>query len=74
MDEKPRYWFGPKMWGFGYRHPLNWRGWVAYAAWSTLWLAAAPVMRSRQHPFFDLVFFFGMIGVLLGICKWKGEP
>ena len=74
MNDSPRYWFGPKLYGWGYRHPLNWQGWVAYAVWTALFLAPAPIMQTRQHPFFDLGYFFGMLGVLLGMCKWKGVP
>jgi len=74
MDEKPRYWFGPKLHGWGWRPPLNWRGWVAYMAWLTVWLATSPFMSARQHPLQSLAFVFGMLGVLLGMCKWKGEP
>jgi hypothetical protein len=73
MDEMPRYWFGPKLYGWGYRPPLNWQGWVAYAVWLTVWLAATPFMRVRQHPLQGLALFFGLIAVLLGMCRWKGE-
>ena len=60
--------------GIRFAWPLNWQGWVAYAVWLTVWLAATPFVRARQHPFQSLAFFFGMIAVLLGMCKWKGEP
>jgi hypothetical protein len=73
MDDTPRYWFGAKV-GLGYRPPLNWRGWVAYAVWMIVWLAATPFINSREHPFQSLGFFFGWIVVLLGVTKWKGEP
>jgi len=58
MDDKPRYWFGAKLYGWGYRPPLNWQGWVAYAVWLTVWLAATPFVRGgnilfRASPFFS---------------------
>jgi hypothetical protein len=31
-------------------------------------------MRSLQHPFQSLGYFFGMLAVLLVMCEWKGEP
>jgi len=40
----------------------------------TVWLAATPFMKSREHPLQSLGFFFGWIAVLLGMTKWKGEP
>lgn len=73
MDDTPRYWFGAKV-GWGYRPPLNWRGWAAYAGWTTVWLAATPFVNSQEHPLKSLGFFFGWILVLLGVIKWKGEP
>ena len=69
----PRYWFGAKV-GFGYRPPNNWRGWVAYAIWTAVWLAATPFMISREHPIQGLGFFLGWMLVLFGMAKWKGEP
>jgi hypothetical protein len=74
MGDMPRYWFGPKQYGWGPRPPLNRQGWVAYAVWFTVWLAGFPFMRSQQHPFQSLAFFCGMLAVLLGMCEWKGEP
>ena len=73
MDDMPRYWFGPKI-GFGYRPPLNWQGWAAYAAWMAVWLTATPFINSQAHPFQSLGFLFGWIAVLLGVTRWKGEP
>ena len=73
MDDRSRYWFGTKI-GLGYRPPLNWRGWAAYAVWMTVWLAATPFINSHEHPLPSLGFFFGWIAVLLGVIKWKCEP
>jgi hypothetical protein len=73
MDDRSRYWFGAKV-GLGYRPPLSWRGWVAYAVWMTAWLAATPFINAQEHPLQSLGFFFGWIAVLLGVIKWKGEP
>jgi hypothetical protein len=73
MNDRPRYWFGAKV-GFGYRPPLNWRGWVTYAGCTAVWLAAIPSMNSREHPIWSLGFFLGWIVVLFGVTKWKGEP
>jgi hypothetical protein len=74
MEDKPQYWFGAKIGFFGYRPPLGWRGWMAIAVWMTVWLAAIPFMKSREHPFSSLGFLFGWLAVLLGLEKWKGEP
>jgi hypothetical protein len=49
MDDRPQYWFGAKV-GLGYRPPPSWRGWVAYAVWKTVWLAATPLINSQEHP------------------------
>jgi len=75
-SDKPRYWFGAKLYGWSYRPLLNWQGCVSYAVWLTVWVAAAQFVRKGQlqHPFQTFAFFFGMIAVLLGILKWKGEP
>ncbi|MGA8706826.1 MAG: hypothetical protein WB646_07525 [Steroidobacteraceae bacterium] len=74
MDDMPRYWFGPKQYGWGPRSALNWQGWTAYGIWLAVWIAGFPFMRSLQHPFKSLAYFFGMIVVLYGMCRWKGEP
>lgn len=74
MDDMPKHWFGPRQWGWGPRQALNWQGRVAYGVWVTLWFAGFPFMRSYEHPFSSLGYFFGMLAVLHVMCWWKGEP
>jgi len=73
-DTPPRYWFSAKRYGLGWRTPLTWEGWVVDLLWIAAMLAAAPWMRTRQHPGRQLAFLFGVIALFVAIRHWKGEP
>ena len=72
--DKPRYWFAAKRYGWGWGLPLTWEGWVVFAVWLGIFLAAIPMWRSPRHVFEHALFVVVMVAALLGVCYWKGEP
>lgn len=76
MAERDRkYWFPAKRYGCGWGLPVTWQGWFVTIAWSLAVLALCYVtMFVRPRPW---LFFPGMavlVGVLILICRAKGEP
>ena len=69
-----RYWFRAKRYGWGWGMPLTWEGWVVLVVWLGLFLATAVSLRSRLHTGEGILYLFGMVVALFGVCYWKGEP
>jgi hypothetical protein len=72
--DKPRYWFAAKRYGWGWGPPLTWEGWVVFAVWLGIFLAAIPSLRSPGQVFERALFVIAMVAALFGVCYWKGEP
>ena len=72
--ENPRSWFPAKTYGWGWAPPSTWQGWVVLLEYLIL-LPLAVVAFPPEHamPGF-LASVFGLTGVLIAICWWKGEP
>jgi hypothetical protein len=72
-DDKKRYWFPAKRYGWGWGSPVKWQGKAVVAVWfavfapTTLWLAVYSL------PLFCL-FITIMPVTLIAICYLKGEP
>jgi len=74
MNDPPAYWFGPKLYIWGYRPPLNWRGRLTYIVWTIIWFVACPFMGSMDHPGESTCLAIVLVAGLSTVCRWKGEP
>lgn len=76
MSHPPRYWYSAPQFGFGYRQPLTWEGWVVDLSVCALFAAAGLWIRRhpQAHPLLQLGCFFGVLGAALIVHRWKGEP
>lgn len=77
MNDKHQYWFPAKRYGWGWGLPTAWQGWVVFLVWIAVFAAlavAVPSLSLRYHPVEHALFVVGMIGLLVLICYWKGEP
>ncbi|MCC5829989.1 MAG: hypothetical protein JJU36_11130 [Phycisphaeraceae bacterium] len=71
-DPKPRYWFVPKTWGWGWQ-PATWEGWVTVLIWVLVVIPLGAVIAVVDIVWF-LVFMAAMVAVLLAICRYKSGP
>ena len=72
--DKTRYWFPAKTYGWGWGLPSTWQGWLVMLAYLILLpLAVVACPPDRNMPGF-IASVFGLSGVLIAICWWKGEP
>jgi hypothetical protein len=74
MDQGPRYWFAAKRYGWGWGLPRTWEGWVVYVGWFVALFGGIAALGIRKMPVPHLIFVLIMVGLLLAICYWKGEP
>ncbi|HYM16703.1 MAG TPA: hypothetical protein VEZ14_14205 [Dehalococcoidia bacterium] len=78
MDERPRYWFRARRYGYGWT-PNTWQGWVIMAAWAVLFVGlvtASTALASRGAGSIALTIGGAVVltVALLAICRAKGEP
>jgi len=66
------YWFPAKPSGLGWGPPTKWQGWAFLFGWILLLVAGTRSVGSARLP--SLVFFGGMLAVLLLVISFKGEP
>lgn len=73
MNDRPRYWFPAKRYGWGWGLPSMWQGWVVLGAF-----VVSLVMSARRLLPHDPV-RFAVVAIItatlfVGICYVKGEP
>ena len=74
MDGRERvYWFPAKSRGWGWGPPVTWQGRLFLGLWVAIVIPSSPLLVQRSFPLF-LLFFVGMLAVLLAVCFAKGEP
>lgn len=67
-----KYWFPAKPSGFGWGPPTRWQGWAFVFGWVVLLVAGTRSLGFSNLR--SLVFFGGMIAVMLLVLSFKGEP
>lgn len=74
MDNRKKYWFPAKTYGWGWGLPSAWQGWLVFAGY----IAALAVLGNVFPPKNEHAAFVIGAGVLtlllLAICWLKGEP
>jgi drug/metabolite transporter (DMT)-like permease len=69
-------WFKAKEYGWGW-YPVTWQGWLVLVVFVALMIANAFRLngssRADTIPVEFLVETVVLVGILIGICFWKGE-
>jgi len=72
-DQKTRYWFPAKRYGWGWGPPQTWQGWAVFLVW--LLAVAVAALRLAPHHLTAFLCVLSVMSVLLVlICYAKGEP
>lgn len=74
MDQREKYWFPAKRFGWGWGPPTTWQGWVVLVGYIVVVALISAVFSPDRHP---LLFPIGVAFatcILIGICLKKGEP
>jgi len=74
MDEKPRYWFPAKRYGWGWGPPRVWQGWAVLLAFVGLALGGVLIFPPEQQVVFYLGWVTFLAAGFLAVCWFKGEP
>ena len=74
MEDREKYWFPAKRFGWGWGPPSTWQGWAVLAGYIVAVAMIGAFFSPDQHP---LIFPIGIAFatcLLIGICLKKGEP
>jgi len=74
MDQAPRYWFAARRYGWGWGLPLTWQGWAVYVGWWVAFFGGLRALGLHGLSASHVIFILLMIGLLVSICYWKGQP
>mgnify|MGYP006274330313 FL=1 len=74
MDEKPRYWFPAKTYGWGWGLPTCWQGWAVIVGYLGLLWANAQWHPPSEYPIGYFVGVTALTLLLVAICWRVGEP
>lgn len=69
-----RYWFPAKRYGWGWGLPITWQGWVVLALYFVLLALGTWLLPPHANPHHFGIFLAVISGLLLWVCKLKGEP
>ena len=72
--DRPRYWFHAKRYGWGWRLPAAWQGWLVLIAYLVFVLGGMPVLHVREGSLACFGFVLLLTGALIANCWIKGEP
>ncbi len=74
LDERKRYWFPAKRYGWGWGPPSTWQGWVVLLGFILSATIVGVVFTPDVHPFRFGAGILILSGALILICYLKGEP
>ena len=74
VNERPRYWFPAKRYGWGWGPPATWQGWVVLVAYIGLMAAVAWIVPPERSVVGFVAAVSGLSLGVIAICWWKGEP
>jgi len=69
-DEKPKFWFRAKSYGWGWGLPATWQGWLVLVAYTGLAFGSRYLERP---PHFRLPYLIIITVLLLIVVGFKGE-
>ena len=73
-NDRPRYWFPAKRYGWGWGLPAVWQGWVVLVGFIGLAVVVARVVPPERSVVGFVAAMSGLSLALIAICWWKGEP
>ena len=72
-QQKVKFWFPAKTYGWGWGLPICWQGWTVMAGFVALVIAGALVFNPAQRPVAFVVWVMGWSCGLTIVCWLKGE-
>jgi drug/metabolite transporter (DMT)-like permease len=72
-NDKPKYWFPAKRYGWGWGPPTAWQGWGVLLAYFALVLAGIPFIQIGAGNVAYVVYVLVLTAVLVGVCWLTGE-
>jgi len=73
-DDKRKYWFAAKRYGWGWGRPLTWQGWVVAAAFLLLVACNGLFVLPRWGPAVFFPVLAVLVAMLFAVCRATGEP
>ena len=74
QNNRKRYWFPAKRYGWGWGLPSTWEGWLVFILFIAVVSILSVVMEPNGNPSLFSASVIGCAAVLIGICYAKGEP
>lgn len=75
MNERdPDIWFPAKRFGYGWRLPVTWQGWVVVVVYLVMIAIGVTRIRPDGGPVLTFAWFVGWTLALMAVCWLKGEP
>ena len=74
MEDREKYWFPAKRFGWGWGPPSAWQGWVVLVGYIAAVALIGACFSPDQHPLLFPIGIAFATSVLIGICLKKGEP
>jgi drug/metabolite transporter (DMT)-like permease len=74
MPSKSRYWFPAKRYGWGWRLPVAWQGWLVLGGYLGLVAAGVIFFPPHRAPAAFVALVIVLSALLTGLCWLKGEP
>jgi hypothetical protein len=72
-DERARYWFPAKRYGWGWGFPCTWEGWVTLLLYFLLIGLPAFWVRDDVQVILYVIWGFAITALLIWVCWRKGE-
>ena len=74
MDQREKYWFPAKRFGWGWGAPTAWQGWVVLVGYIVVVALISTFFSPDRYPVLFPIGVAFATSVLIGICLKKGEP
>lgn len=74
MNDKKKYWFPAKQYGWGWGLPCSWQGWLIFVGYLVAIISASVFFNPANKPTLFYLIVFGASILMIIICFFKGEP
>lgn len=73
-EDRTRYWFPAKTYGWGWGFPSTWQGWITLVVYVAALAASARLFPPGERTVGFIVSTAAVTAALLAVCWLKGEP